>query len=427
MLRRALLALSTVALAGGLVVAGGVLGSPGGAQDPAASSSPAPPGSVEALQQRLERVPGDAAGWATLGLLYVDRARTTLDPSWYGRAQEAVDRSLEVQPQDNAAALTALASLRAAQHDFAEAERTAREAIAVNAFDDTAYGVLADALTELGRYDEAVEALQSMADVDPGFAALTRISYARELRGDRAGAVQAMEQAREAAVRPEDLGYALFHLGQLAWDAGDRATAERHWQDGLRAAPDSLELQGGLARAAAAAGRTEEALAAYERVTSRVPVQQHLVEHAELLASLGREQEAAAQLEVVRTSNRLLEAAGSVVDLETALFEADHGSPQVALATAQRVHAERPGVFTADALGWALHVNGRSAEALPLLDQALALGLRRASFLYHRGTVLAALGRDDEARADLTEALATDPWFSVRGAADARATLARLG
>ena len=156
-------------------------------------------------------------------------------------------------------------------------------------------------------------------------------------------------------------------------------------------------------------------------------MQQYLVEHAELLQSLGRDEEADAQLAVVRTSNRLLEAAGSVVDLETALFEADHGDPARAVELAQRAYDERPGTFTADALGWALHAAGRDADALPLLDESLALGLRRASFLHHRGTVLAALGRTDDARRDLTEALATDPFFSIPGAADARATLARLG
>jgi tetratricopeptide (TPR) repeat protein len=291
-LRRALLGLSAVGLAGGLVVVGGVVGSPGGAQTAAPTSTTAAPGSIEALQARLAQVPGDAAGWAALGGLYVDRARVTADPSWYAKAQQALDRSFEVQPEDNAAALTGLATLQAAQHLFAEAEATARRSLEVNAFDDTAWGALTDALVELGRYDEAVDSLQRMADVDPGFPALSRISYARELRGDRPGAVAAMEQALKAATREEDAGFALFHLGQLAWDGGDRAEAERRWTEGLRRDPESLPLQAGLARAAAAAGRVDEALSAYEQVTARVPVQQYLVEHAELLQSLGRDDEA---------------------------------------------------------------------------------------------------------------------------------------
>lgn len=426
-LRRLGLTGAALGTACALVLGGAVLGSPHGAAVPAAVENGAVPGTLEALQARLERVPGDHPGWATLGLLSVDRARTTLDPSWYARAQEALDRSLQISPEDNGPALTALASLQAAQHDFAAAEATARQALAVNAFDDTAYGVLADALTELGRYDEAVEALQDMADVDPGYAALTRISYARELRGDVEGARGALEQALDTAATGEDAGFALHLLGELAWGYdGDVEAAAALWARGLERDPDSLPLQAASARAAAAQGRTDEALRAYERVTARVPVQQYLVEHAELLQSLGRDGEAADQLELVAASNALLEATGSVVDLEAALFEADHGSPERAVAAAQAAYDARPGnVFAADALGWALHAAGRSSEALPYLDQALSLGVRRASFLFHRGMVADALGRTEEARRFLTEALDVAPQFSVRHAATAREVLGR--
>ncbi len=428
LVRRTVLAGTAGVLAVGLLLGGAVLGDPGGTAEPSGTSSAerAAPGSIEALQARLERVPGDHPGWATLGLLYVDRARTTLDPSWYARAQQAFDRSLEVQPEDNGAALTGLATLQAAQHDFADAEGSARDALAVNDFDATAYGVLADALTELGRYDEAVAVLQDMADVDPGYPALTRISYARELRGDVAGARQALEQALDAASTGADAGFALHLLGELAWGYdGDVAAATALWERGLQRDPDSLSLQAALARAAAAQGRTDEALAAYERVTARVPVQQYLVEHAELLQSLGRDEEAADQLELVTASNALLESTGSVVDLEAALFEADHGSPERAVAAAQAAYDARPGnVFAADALGWALHAAGRSQEALPYLDQALSLGMRRPSFVFHRGMALSALGRTEEARAELEQALGTGSALSLPHAAQARAALA---
>jgi tetratricopeptide (TPR) repeat protein len=422
-------------LAVGMLLAGGVLGSPDdaveGSSAAAGDASAAAPaaGTIEALQARLADVPGDYPGWATLAQLYVERARTTADPSWYAKAQQALDRSLEEQPQDNALALTGQASLQASLHDFAAAEASARAALAINEYDATAYGVLTDALTELGRYDEAAVALQRMSDLDPGFAALTRISYARELRGDVPGAKAAMQAAFDSSPTGADAGFALLHLGELAWNYdGDPAAADDFFAQGLVRDPDSLALQAARARAAAARGRTDEALAAYERITGRVPVQQYLVEHAELLAASGRGDEAAAQLELVRTSITLLAAGGSVVDLETALFEADHGTPQRALAAAQAAYDARPGnVFAADALAWALHVAGRDAEALPLADSALALGVRPASFLYHRGMIADGAGRPDEARRFLTEALEVNPHFSLAQAATAREVLARLG
>ena len=117
-----------------------------------------------------------------------------------------------------------------------------------------------------------------------------------------------------------------------------------------------------------------------------------------------------------------------MVDLETALFEADHGTPERALAAARAAYDARPGnVFAADALAWAMHASGRSAEALAFSDQALSLGVRPASFLYHRGMIAEAAGRPDEARRDLAEALQVNPHFSVAHAATAREALARLG
>lgn len=429
--RRLPFLLAAVVLAIGLLLGGAVVGSPAEVADRdrtrEASGATAASGTVEALQARLTRLPGDHAAWARLGLLYVDRARVTGDPSWYGKAQAAVDRSLHVLPDGNADALTALATLQAAQHDFSQAAETARAALAVNEYDATAYGVLTDALTELGRYDEAAEALQRMADLDPDFAALTRISYARELRGDVDGAEQAMQQALSAAGTPADAGFALLHLGELAWSyGGDVETASDLYARGLAYDPSSIPLQAASARAAAAAGRTGDAVAGYAKVSAGPPVQQYLVEQAELLEHLGRQQEADDSYDLVRAAVVLLRASGSVADLETALFEADHGSAAVALTAARAAYQRAPSVFAADALAWALHVSGRSAEALPLADEALALGGRPASFLFHRGMIAAALGRDAEAAHDLKAALETNPRFSLPHSATARTTLARL-
>ncbi len=91
------------------------------------------------LQERLRRLPGDYEGWAALGSSYVDKARLTGDPSWYGKAEQAVARSLGVRP-GNPAGLTGRASLEAGRHEFTQAVATARQAIAVNPYGAPAYG-----------------------------------------------------------------------------------------------------------------------------------------------------------------------------------------------------------------------------------------------------------------------------------------------
>lgn len=428
--RRVLLPAVAVLLALGFLAAGSVLGGSGDPPDRAlpAAGSPAERGSIKALQARLERLPGDYTGWATLGLLYVNQARLTADPSFYPKAQAVLERSLEVKPEENSQALTGMAALHAARHEFPEAEATARQAIAMNSFDASAYGILADALNELGRYDESAAALQKMADLKPSFTVFVRASYARELRGDVEGARQAMEQALDMTFSASDAGFALFYLGELSWNyGGDVEAAAARYDQGLNRDPTFLPLQAAVAKVAAARGDTDQALRLYQAVTSRVPVPQYLLEHGELLQSLGREDEAQEQYAVVRTSNQLLVANGSIVDLESALFEADHGTPQAALAAAETAYADRRTVFTEDALAWALHAAGRDAEALQHSEAAFALGVRPASFLYHRGMINKSLGRAEDAVRDLRAALETNPHFSPLQAQNARAALAELG
>jgi Flp pilus assembly protein TadD len=80
-------------------------------------------------------------------------------------------------------------------------------------------------------------------------------------------------------------------------------------------------------------------------------------------------------------------------------------------------------VFVADALAWQLHANGRDAEAITHADEALRLGTRSALFHFHRGMIELSLGRLDAARADLRQALAINPHFSLLHAPEARQVL----
>ena len=79
-----------------------------------------------------------------------------------------------------------------------------------------------------------------------------------------------------------------------------------------------------------------------------------------------------------------------------------------------------------DAYAWALHVNGRDAEALEAIQEALALGTRSARFHYHAGMIYLSLGHTAEAVEHLTTALAINPYFDLVAAGTARAALAEV-
>ena len=421
-----------VGLAAGLLAIGTAAGSPPEVAPPvSAPAGRAAAGqaqTVEALQRELDRVPGNWQAWSALGLAYVEQARVRADPTLYSRAEGAFARSLQLRPVDNDGALTGQATLAAARHDFAGALALTDRSLAVNDFSPTTWAVRSDALTELGRYDEARAAVQRLLDLSPdGVDALTRASYALELRGDVDRARAALEQAAQAATRPEDVAFAQQYLGELAWNQGDLPAARAAYEAGLAADPTSLALLAGRAEVVAAEGDTAAAVADLRSVVERLPAPEHLIALGELLEATGEQQSAEEQYAVVRATQQLYAANGQDVDAELALFEADHGDPVTAVQLAARAYAARPdSVHVQDAYAWALHAAGRSAEALPVARASARLGLRSPSFAYHLGAVEAAAGDPAAARQALQRALDLNPTFSPLHAPRAAALLDRL-
>jgi tetratricopeptide (TPR) repeat protein len=114
------------------------------------------------------------------------------------------------------------------------------------------------------------------------------------------------------------------------------------------------------------------------------------------------------------------------VDVELALFEADHGDPATALADARAGWAARHSINAADAMAWASYRSGRYRSAARYERSALHLGTRDALYEYHAAMIDLRLGRPGAARRSLEQALATDPHFSILYAGRAQRTLDRL-
>ncbi|MBA2509580.1 MAG: tetratricopeptide repeat protein [Nocardioidaceae bacterium] len=421
------------------MLAGGVMFTRGGTVQPAvpagsAASSTALAAAntgdlsdaITSLQQRLRRLPADHSAWAALGTTYVQQAAVTGDPGLYPKAQGALDRSLEIRPEDNAQALTGLASLSAARHDFASARQQAEQARSLNPYGAANFGILSDALLQLGRYRQSFAALQQMLDLQPGVPSFTRASYAWELRGKLRPARRALQRALQLASRSSDRAYCYFYLGELAWNAGDLAAARAHYAKGLAADPNYLPLLAGQAKVAAATGKTRRALARYRELVQRLPVPTHLIAYADYLRSLGREQQAERQDAVVEASQQLFEAQGVNVDLELALFDADRGDAADAVSAAHRTWRAQPSIEAADAYAWALHAAGRDTTALTYARKAARLGTDSALLAYHRGMIEKSLGRDTEARNSLRRALQVNPYFSPLHSPRAHAALDAL-
>ena len=175
--------------------------------------------------------------------------------------------------------------------------------------------------------------------------------------------------------------------------------------------PYALEA---LALVEAAKGDRRQAIGLARRASEAVPLPQFVGTHADLLARAGRRTEARQQLTVVGAIERLLQANGVRTDLETAVFDLDHGLRlRAALARAREARAERPSIVGDDALAWALARNGQCQEALRWSKRALRLGTRDASMYFHRGYAERCAGNADEGRRWFRRALDLNPHFSL--------------
>ncbi|GAB3277385.1 tetratricopeptide repeat protein [Kineosporia babensis] len=378
------------------------------------------------MQGHLKEYPDDATGWATLGHAYLQQARISGDPTYYPKAEGALKKSLALQPKKNATALSGLGALANARHDFTQARDWARQAQAADPFDATARAVEDDALTQLGNYAGARLAAQKMLDLEPGVPSFTRASYHFEMDGNPASARKALERALAEATQPSDIAYCRYYLGELAFNEGDPAQAQPEYQAGLKVDPENAQLLAGLAKARAATGDLDGARADYAAVVARLPLTQYLLEYAELLQTMGREDEYRQQLDLISAQDQLMAANGARDDLMASQVAADHGKPENAVRHARAEWSLRKSVLVADALAWALHRAGKNDEARQYAITAGKLGWRNATFSYHRGMIELALGNRSDARRHLARALEINPHFSLVQAPKAKSALNSL-
>jgi tetratricopeptide (TPR) repeat protein len=379
---------------------------------------------VAALEEQVRRVPEDHRAWADLSLAYADQAGVTFDQGLYSKADAAIERSLEILPRGNVAALANGAAISASHHRFVEALEQADAALDIAPYDPTALGIRVDALTQLGRYDQMLNAVRTADRRQPGVGATSRYSYAVELRGDLDRARALLMGATDSTNRA-DLAHLLSHAAALDRRQGRLRAAQSKLDRALQAVPEDTDSLVGLAFLDAARGDLESAVARWQEIVAATPLPEHYIELGETLEALGRDDEAQRAYDDSLTAVRALEQGGANIDLELALFLADHGDPEEALTLARAEWARSKGIHAADAMAWTLHATGEPQTALRYARLATRLGTQEPSLWAHRGIIEAALGMTDAARTHLRQSIAMDPGESPWQRAQAQEALQR--
>ena len=382
---------------------------------------------IQDLQERLKANPDDWQSYSQLGLAYLQKARETGDPTYYQKTEEALDQALAMQPGDYAS-ISARGALALARHDFHSALAWGIKAKEINPDRTYAYGVIADAQIELGRYEEAIETLQTMVDLRPDMSSYSRISYIRELHGDMEGALEMMQLAVDSGTpNSENTAWVRTQLANLYFNSGDLERAELEYQLTLQNRPNYVYALAGLGRVRAAQGDMEKAIQLVDQAVKMMPLPEFVITLGDLYQASGQPEAADQQYQLVAAIETLHRANGVDMDMEIALFNADHDKNMGDMvALARQAYASRPSIHGADALAWALYKIGKYAEAQTYSVEALKLGTKDSLKLFHAGMIALELGDKEQARQYLEEALAINPHFSILYVEEARRTLQEL-
>jgi tetratricopeptide (TPR) repeat protein len=356
-------------------------------------------GEISRLQQQIRNGRNLQLGLEQLGWAFVAKARESFDPGFYKLAELCAWCMEKRKPQSQESMLLRAHVLQNL-HRFKESETLARSLVQARglSFD---YGLLGDALMEQGKLSDAVEAYQRMMNLKPDLRAYARAAHMRWLKGDLAGAIEAMQLAVSAA-SPSDAESAAWVNTRLAFyefQAGHVDEAERRCAFALSLqnnyAP-TLLLKGKMQLAQ---NRFREAVDALQNAAKLNPLPEYQWALAEALRAAGRENEASG-IEVQLRNH------GASNDPRTvALFLATrHENLETALRLARTELGSRSDVFTHDALAWSLAAAGNFAEAHSEMQCALAQGTQDARLFFHAAVIASKAGQVADAQRWLRKA-----------------------
>jgi tetratricopeptide (TPR) repeat protein len=366
-------------------------------------------------RRRLSVNPADVEAAVGLADVLMRLARVDSDGAHAVEAEAVLGAALREAPDDYTA-LRMLGATYLAQHKFHDAVDAATRAIAVRADDAWNYGVLGDAHLELGEYDRAFAAFDTMARIRPDAASYARVAYAHELQGRLDEALDHMRRAAEAvsAHDPESLAWHHAQLAHLHVELGNLDAAHREYARADFMFPGHPYARAGLARLAAARRDYAQALAMYRRLFDRAPTPELAATMGDLMALTGDAGGAASMYARAESLERDGWKSEAPQPAALARMLAERGVKTAdAVVLAEQAASGRSDIFTMDALALAYYRAGRFDEAAGAARRALRTGTRDRRLLYHAAAIAHARGRAEEARRLLALVLDGTPALDV--------------
>jgi tetratricopeptide (TPR) repeat protein len=364
---------------------------------PAIGMPGAPPTSPDGLQRRiaetearLREQPHDAGAAVLLADALLRRARATVDSRAAGRARDVLKAVLQEHPGQYDA-LRMVGAIDLSLHRFRDALDEARRARDLRPDEAWNYGVMGDALIELGDYDEAFQAFDTMAARRPGAGAYARVAYARELQGNLEGALQAMQLAASATPSADVEAQAWYasQLGELNLKLGKLDEARREYRRAAFVFSNYPHAMLGQGKVLIAAGDADGALSIYLGQLERTPTLDLAARVGDLYARRGDGMQAEHYYQLAED---LAGPQTAQTEANLALFLADHDRKLAdAVRIAESIARQRHDIFTDDALAWAYYKVGRLEDAYAASQRALRTGIKDERMLWRAAQIRSSL------------------------------------
>src|SRR5580704_5893196 len=284
--------------------------------------------SMAQARKLIEKNPKDFEAYNALALALSRRARETSDVKFYAQAEETLQKSFEVSP-DNFDGQRIHVWLLLGKHEFAAALDAAKKLNQKMPDDVMLYGFLTDANVELGNYKDAETAAQWMLDLKPGNTpGLTRAAYLRELFGDIEGSLELMNMAYQSTPpgEVEDGAWIVTQIAHLNLAIGKIDEAEKLSQQALIMFPGYHYALGNLAKVRIQQKRYDEAVVLLEQRYDAAPHAENLYDLAEALQLAGRDAEAKKAFAEFETKSLAESVRKDNSSRELVFYYADHAN-----------------------------------------------------------------------------------------------------
>jgi tetratricopeptide (TPR) repeat protein len=359
-------------------------------------------------ERRLSEDPHSALDMAQLAAAHLDEGRLTGDERAFVVAESLARRSLGERTRRNGRSVALLVNALLAQHRFGEATTVARDLVQWDAETPAYRALLAEALMEVGDYEEAIGQLGVARSHRADLGIAPRFARWAELTGQPGEARRILRTAQDEAFERPDLTdeqkvWFSVRLADLELRYGRLRGAAQAIASGLAVAPADWRLLLVQARLEAARGKWNKVVQIADEVVAAVPSPDAFALLATAHRELGHVEAASAFAQALEG---VVRSQPSAPHRSWALALIDQGSAVgdvVTMAMADTL--VRHDTYSLDLLAWALHNAGRSGEAAPLVRRAMRLGNAEPVLRYHAGMIEFATGDCATARQHLEFAL----------------------